>query len=520
MNLKIIASIHEITPYNCFPRKRIMNRNLQLFICFWLIFITVAAVYFTANATMQGVLKFVIVIAELVASGMLLQKLMNLEGEWGMILLRDQRGLKFIDSLAKKSPEKWKMLADLGLVLGFGLLAFFFIKDKKKEMLRNVCIVAVGILILLVVSFFIAPNLYAVTSSVIFSVDMGAASADLKEVTGGSSLFAWIALGALIVGGISMTAVMGILMKGALVFIAIAEALLGNGAKLAQTAPGATLIIPGINLPLFEGLIALAILLVVHEGGHAVLARVAKIKLKSAGIVLLGVVPAGAFVDPDEKQLSKAEDTKQTRVLGAGSAANIMTSIIAFILLTGFIIGTEGMREDVMRIEKLGNASAELSRQMPSGTLIYAINGKNIADVTNLTFANNSEVMLKTASGDAKVKADSNGKLSGLAPFSVIYKDGGAIVVKGYKDGKADALYGSWTFAWKKEYAWLWYPYCVLALLFVLNFLVGAINLMPIPIFDGHRILSINLKNQLAVNIITALVVAGFIANFLPWLVK
>jgi len=53
-----------------------------------------------------------------------------------------------------------------------------------------------------------------------------------------------------------------------------------------------------------------------------------------------------------------------------------------------------------------------------------------------------------------------------------------------------------------------------------LNILVGMVNLLPVPLFDGHRLMKAGVKNKLAVDAITYVTLAAFIINFLPWLFR
>jgi membrane-associated protease RseP (regulator of RpoE activity) len=73
--------------------------------------------------------------------------------------------------------------------------------------------------------------------------------------------------------------------------------------------------IPGINpvIPIVYGIVGLVVAIIVHEFAHGILTRVGKMKIKSLGLILL-VVPMGAFVEPDEEQISKA-DRKRRLVL-------------------------------------------------------------------------------------------------------------------------------------------------------------------------------------------------------------
>ena len=105
-------------------------------------------------------------------------------------------------------------------------------------------------------------------------------------------------------------------------------------------------VIPGVNpfVPLWYGLAALAITLVVHEGGHGILARANGMKLKSLGLLWL-VVPIGAFVEPEELDLKVAPRKMRLRVFGAGPAVNLAFATIAlvcFALLMGSLAPKAG----------------------------------------------------------------------------------------------------------------------------------------------------------------------------------
>ncbi|MHB1260619.1 MAG: site-2 protease family protein [Thermoplasmatota archaeon] len=95
------------------------------------------------------------------------------------------------------------------------------------------------------------------------------------------------------------------------------------------------LVIPGVNpfVPLWYGLIALIVTLVVHEGGHGILARANGMRVKSLGL-LVAVVPIGAFVEPDEDDLKAAPRRRRLRVFAAGPAVNIT---VAALFLIGFV---------------------------------------------------------------------------------------------------------------------------------------------------------------------------------------
>jgi len=93
-------------------------------------------------------------------------------------------------------------------------------------------------------------------------------------------------------------------------------------------------VIPGVNpfVPLWYGIVALVVTLVVHEGGHGVLARANRIKVKSLGLLFL-VLPIGAFVEPEELDLKVAPRRQRLRVFGAGPFVNFVFAVVALLAM-------------------------------------------------------------------------------------------------------------------------------------------------------------------------------------------
>lgn len=82
-------------------------------------------------------------------------------------------------------------------------------------------------------------------------------------------------------------------------------------------------------------LIIILIVAVFHEFAHGILASFYKIKIKSTGFGFLGPFIA-AFVEPDEKQMSKKKIKNQLAILSAGSFANFLVAVIFIALLQIF----------------------------------------------------------------------------------------------------------------------------------------------------------------------------------------
>jgi membrane-associated protease RseP (regulator of RpoE activity) len=102
-----------------------------------------------------------------------------------------------------------------------------------------------------------------------------------------------------------------------------------------------TLILPGINIPLFEGIIALGVILIVHEFAHGISAVAHRIKLQNTGLVLFGSLVVGAFVEVDEKKLFRSSKKEQLRVLSSGIGSNFIFSVIFGFLFILFLALTQ-----------------------------------------------------------------------------------------------------------------------------------------------------------------------------------
>jgi membrane-associated protease RseP (regulator of RpoE activity) len=139
------------------------------------------------------------------------------------------------------------------------------------------------------------------------------------------------------------------------------------------------LVIPGVNpfVPLWYGLIALIVTLVVHEGGHGVLARANGMRLKSLGL-LVAVLPIGAFVEPDEDDLKASSRRKRLRVFAAGPAVNLGAAALC---LAGFalLMGAATAEPGVPVALTVKDAPADVAGIQP-GDLLVSAAGTPIAD--------------------------------------------------------------------------------------------------------------------------------------------
>jgi len=145
-------------------------------------------------------------------------------------------------------------------------------------------------------------------------------------------------------------------------------------------------LIPGINefVPsTFAVWFAFFLTLVIHEFGHAILCRVEQIAVKSMGVLLL-IIPIGAFVEPDEEEVKKADSWPRMRMYGAGIMNNIVIGVISFALLVS-LIGFAVPTNEPIVVGLYQNYSAS-DLNIPTPSIIRTINGESVlttADVSD-----------------------------------------------------------------------------------------------------------------------------------------
>ena len=89
---------------------------------------------------------------------------------------------------------------------------------------------------------------------------------------------------------------------------------------------------PGVFfVPWYFWFIGIAAVIAPHELFHGIACRLAKIRIRSLGLMLLLFLP-GAFVDPDKRQLDRAPRLAKLRVFAAGSFANFITAALCTVL--------------------------------------------------------------------------------------------------------------------------------------------------------------------------------------------
>ena len=461
--------------------------------------VLLAGLWYSGIPKVYGILIALVV---LIISGEAILSLNNFPRVFrGAYMARSKIGLGLMDRLAKNNRWFWEGLADWGLVLGFGIFSvFLFKKDISKKT------VALGVFSILFILIFILPytvlpfayvNIYQITdrirglapASPLSSLDIMQVGLYALSVAGGFVLYT---IASLFYG--AALAVYGILLVAVTALTSIP-----NYSGLGNSIPGVAPIIPGITIPLIPGLLAFALLLIVHEFSHGILARIEKIKIKSSGILAFGLIPIGAFVEPDEKAIGRLSGKLQNRISAAGISANMLLCLIMFIpMFIMFYTVMPHTPQNYMYISYVvPNSPAYLANVVP-GSAILKWNGYNISGPSDIVAAAkadkpNSAVGLVTNTSTYSIIANRTGKIGvGIDVASKLVGPSPGPIIS--------------------------FLYAFFALSFLLNFLIAAVNLLPIPSFDGWRIFNTSIKNKKTMSRITWLVILLFVLNALPWI--
>jgi membrane-associated protease RseP (regulator of RpoE activity) len=251
---------------------------------------------------------------------------------------------------------------------------------------------------------------------------------------------------------------------------------------------GVSLLIPGVKIPgssfyvpFWPGIIAIAVLAVVHEFSHGIVAAMEGIRLKSTGFGLLAFLPL-AFVELDEKQMARKSKLARMRVAAAGPFANIVTwaVLIAFVSFVLAPMSSSFIVSDGLNITNVVPNSPAESAGLSVGMVITKINNYTITDVQSFKEAISSihpnENVSIVASNQTYTILTSTNPSNNSKPYIGIFMVPVTHISDLAKE-KYEALLD--VFMWIYQVIW-WVA--------MINLFVGLINFIPVWAIDGSRI--------------------------------
>ncbi|MBN2567628.1 site-2 protease family protein [Candidatus Woesearchaeota archaeon] len=260
-----------------------------------------------------------------------------------------------------------------------------------------------------------------------------------------------------------------------------------------DSLPGVSLVIPGVRIPgspifvpFWYGIIALFIVVLVHEAAHGIVARSYGMKVKSSGIVFFGPL-IGAFVEPEEKQLRRRPDVEQYSVYAAGPFSNLLLALVAAAVLL-FAVVPLGQ----MLVEPVGVGFDEVQQGYPAdaagltaGTVITMYDGENLSGGEDLI-----QRLSCTVPGETVTLGNANASYAITTAEHPDIPGRGYIGVVGVNDEYRIATDSILLRGWYHALTWIG---GLLRWVIILSVGIGAANLLPLGPVDGGRILQVAL---------------------------
>jgi membrane-associated protease RseP (regulator of RpoE activity) len=230
---------------------------------------------------------------------------------------------------------------------------------------------------------------------------------------------------------------------------------------------------PGyILIPFWFWIIIIISVMVPHEAFHGIMSRAERIGVKSAGLLLFAIFP-GAFVEPDEKQLKKAKFMTKLRVFAAGSFANFIVYILVFTLVSNvlwnyFVLGP-------IVLTAVNSTSPAADAGLKPGMMITEINETEVK-ATYSEYLVGSYIFEETSGlkpGDKIVVTANRTNFTlvvGRSPKNETLPYFG-ITYKPLSIGDENFVFG----VLFQLLTWMW----------VLNFAIAVVNILPIYPLDG-----------------------------------
>lgn len=440
-----------------------------------------------------------------------------------LFMIRTRYGLKIVDRLSKLNG--WKFIADFAIAASLGGMGALYLAIQDRRSLYKIFFIF-GVFLLYSYNFFDLNLIYVA----LFLILLALLTSIIQKIRSPAAHFFIFSLltflitknGILIFHPIKFMQIdtpLAILISIFGLPAFIIGMLVINAVKILffdSVMPGVSPLIPSVKdgslgfgflgldifIPLWYGLISIIVLIVAHEMAHGILARVHDIKIKSTGLLTVGILPIGAFVEPDEEEMKKKKSLDKMRVYVIGSSANFVIAVIATIAilsLSNLIYTTEGVK--IVSVENGTPAYGILQE----GMVIYSINGK-ILNGTLIKTKPYENITLQTNKGNFTLTTGKNPKNETLGFIGIIYTPN---VKNNFTGITADILA------------------FIMATLFwisILNFGVGLTNLMPIIPFDGGKMIEelmsiFKIDKTIVGKIIFAILALGLfliLINFLP----
>jgi hypothetical protein len=249
--------------------------------------------------------------------------------------------------------------------------------------------------------------------------------------------------------------------------------------------------VPGVGYVTFlHWIIAILIIVIVHESSHAIVCLSHGLKVKNTGFGLFAIfvpfLPA-AFVEPNEEQVKKKSDIVQYSIFAAGPMSNfllmipiVLLLIFAFPAVDSMISTPVGFSFDPINDS---NNYPAISAGLKSGQTFNMFNGVYYNNISGPY----SEMIYLSSGDDVNFGYYNQSTNEYVSNYSFKTASNPDFPSRGFLG--INNLHT--VFEIKKEWGWFepfyaWFK-GLLEILFVVTFAIGLINLFPAGMLDGGR---------------------------------
>lgn len=132
-------------------------------------------------------------------------------------------------------------------------------------------------------------------------------------------------------------------------------------------------------------LFGLGVAVLIHEFAHGVLSLVSRIRIESKGILLL-LLPIGAFVEPNEKELKAAPRASRLRLYAVGPATNILVgATLALVLILFLAPSAVPVKPDGAVVSAVAEDSPAFVSGMTPWSEVTSVDGLRMVDASTFT---------------------------------------------------------------------------------------------------------------------------------------
>ena len=395
-------------------------------------------------------------------------------------LRRTKRGIETIDYFGKKYSSFLKAFGSLGIIFAFGLPGLFY---YFKGIRRDVGISKSRIILCVILYCFVAVGFICLLNNALFMPIV-----EHFNLVYYGNIFVYLLWAVTFVFGLSGYVFFTL-------FYGVLSIFLGKTTEsslqlvLPVEIPESSNL-PIVSVPLFVWIVAILVILLVHELAHAVVSSAIGVKVKSIGYGFFAILPLG-FAEPDEKELSKVSSLDCSRVYSAGYFNNIfsaifMLGILMVALLSVGLVGKiygdiydyRGVAYSVMADD---NETVFPSSVLPESGVITGIDGKPVLKfdmfVDSMTYVRpGQEVILVVNGTNYSITTVAHPDNVSMAYIGVYVND--YVVLKDEFEGSLVVLYLDGIKSFLELMVWL----------ILLSVGIAFFNILPIRGLDGGKI--------------------------------